>query len=238
MGDSLPVAIDLDPLMLVEAVMSDPAEPALSGENTDGPAFNVSLIGSATIQEASPASTVPMSSPKSAHGISVNDNSVETLPWSSPVVATPSLSDNPELILPHSVKILGAPSSLTRDMSSSIGTTTPLSAAIEHDSSWGSTPRDIPDTPGPSNLARFRVRLPHPARSSPSAVRTPKNSKRPPNPTPRRFSSTPFDRKVPLKAVSVMGDRKKQSLISSVLGIVPLSKNTDLNEEAATKESV
>ena len=32
-----------------------------------------------------------------------------------------------------------------------------------------------------------------------------------------------------------MGNKKKQSLIKSVLGIVPLEENTDQNGEAATK---
>ena len=58
------------------------------------------------------------------------------------------------------------------------------------------------------------------------------------NPTPRRASTTPFDRKVPLSAVNVKGEKKKQSLITSVLGIVPLEKNKDLEEKAATQESV
>ena len=53
---------------------------------------------------------------------------------------TPSQSNTPCAILPHSEKVLGIERSLTREHNSSIGTVTPLSPVIEHDSSWAALP--------------------------------------------------------------------------------------------------
>ena len=90
-----------------------------------------------------------------------------------------------------------------------------------------------------SNLEQFKVALPNPSGSS-SAKRTPRNNinRRSANVTPRRATATPFDRKASTSSVKVKSERKRQTLITSVLGIVPLKKNTDLEEQAATQDSV
>ena len=228
-----PLLATPDPLAFTPTVSSNEMEPSTPSHGIPSPVQAVidpTLASSDAVEPGAPSHETPGPvqavidpQPASSRARDPVALSHRTPGQAQAIIDTPS----PYAILPTPEAVLGRESSLTRSINSSIGTSTPQSPAINHDSSFGSTPR--PGFRRVTLSSDYITPRPGTSRSLSLKQSTQKTGTKPKS--LKRQSKTPFDKSTP-RSSQVSG--RKQMLITTLLpGIAPLDKDLGPSEPNA-----